>query len=96
MRDNIFTVSEKIKGTLTGNVNDFFLVMNRDNYYGVFNSSDLLVYLADITRRDFVLSKKIQSRIVKEKDMKRTGNFAYSAFSVMAFGVGGDFYTVKK
>ncbi len=96
MRDNIFTVSEKIKGTLTGTVNDFFLVVNRGSYYGIFNSNDLLVYLADITRRDFVLSKQIQSRIVKGKDVKRTSNFAYSAVSVMALDVGGDFYTVKK
>ncbi len=96
MHDSIFGVSDTIGDFLSTSEDSFFVVMNRDRYYGIFTSRDLLVYLAEITRKDFSLSKKIQSRIVKENDMGYTRNFSFSSVSLMALDVGGDFYTVQK
>ena len=96
IKDNIFSVSTLVKEQLNGSENLYFIVKNKNLFYGIFNSRDILIYLAAITQQDFTLSKKVQSKIVKEKDMSLTKNFAYSAVSSMALDVGGDFYTIKK
>ena len=59
-------------------------------------TKDMLVFLAEITRRDIALSRKIQTRIVKEEDELNETNFSLSASSIMAKGIGGDFYSYKK
>lgn len=96
IKDNIFNVSTVVKEYLKEVEDSYFLVTNKNLYYGIFNSKDLLIYLAAITQQDYTLSKKVQSKIVKEKDMSLTKDFAYSAVSSMALDVGGDFYAVKK
>lgn len=95
-KENIFTVSALIKETLNRSENLYFVVTNENLFYGIFNSRDILLYLANVTQQDFSLSKKVQSKIVKEKEMSSTKDFSYSAVSSMALDVGGDFYTIKK
>ncbi len=96
IKENIFTVSEIIKDCLNSHEDSYFLITRRNRYYGTFNSRDLLIYLAGITRQDFALSKKIQTKIVKERDLGVTKDFVYSTVSIMALDIGGDFYTIKK
>lgn len=96
IKDNIFNVSAVVDSCLKETEDSYFVVTKKNLFYGIFNSKDILIYLATITQQDFSLSKKVQSKIVKEKDMSLTKDFAYSAVSSMALDVGGDFYTVKK
>ncbi|MDC7227559.1 MAG: SpoIIE family protein phosphatase [Spirochaetales bacterium] len=95
--DNIFTVSEEIEEKVNGNSTHFFLLINdNDEFCGIFSGKDMLVFLAGITRQDIALSRKIQTRIVKEEDELKRPNFNLSASSIMAKGIGGDFYSFKK
>lgn len=97
INQNIFTVSEEIEDQINSNETHFFLLTNdRDEFCGLFSGKDMLVFLAEITRRDISLSRKIQTRIVKEKDDYSGTAFSLSASSVMAKGIGGDFYSYKE
>ena len=95
--DNIFTISEEIEEKVNANTTHYFLLVNdADEFCGIFSGKDMLVFLAEITRRDIALSRKIQTRIVKENDELHKPGFSLSASSVMAKGIGGDFYSYKK
>lgn len=97
INDNIFTVSDEIEDKINSNTTSFFLLVNDENEFcGVFSGKDMLVFLAEITRQDIALSRKIQTRIVKEEDLLSSQNFRICASSTMAKGIGGDFYSFKK
>lgn len=97
INENIFTVSEEIEEKVNSNVSHFFLLENdRNEFSGIFSGKDMLVFLAEITRQDIALSKKIQTRIVKEEDDFTGSGYSLAASSMMAKGIGGDFYSFKK
>ncbi len=95
--DNIFTVSDEIEEKVNSNDQYYFLLTDDNGgYCGIFSGKDMLVFLADITKQDIALSRKIQTRIVKEEDEYSGKGYSITASSVMAKGIGGDFYSVKK
>ena len=94
--ENIFTVAEQLEETLKTNESGFFLLVDEQGFYrGLFSGKDMLVFLANITSQDIALSRKVQTRIVKEIDDLEGSHFSLSARSIMAKGIGGDFYTYK-
>ena len=97
LNDNIFNVSEMLEERINTNETSYFLLVNdRGGFSGIFSGKDMLVFLAEITRQDIALSRKIQTRIVREEDECTGPSYALSASSVMAKGIGGDFYSMKK
>lgn len=97
LNDNIFTVSEEIEAEINSNALSYYLLVNDHNEFrGIFSGKDMLVFLAEITRQDIALSRKIQTRIVKEEEEYSSKNFTCCASSIMAKGIGGDFYSIKK
>lgn len=94
--ENIFTVAEQLEETLQTNESGFFLLVDERGFFrGLFSGKDMLVFLANITSQDIALSRKVQTRIVKEIDDLSGPHFSLSARSIMAKGIGGDFYTYK-
>ena len=97
INENIFTISEKIADKVNSNDTYYFVLVNDKNEFcGIFSGKDMLVFLAEITRQDISLSRKIQTRIVREKDEFSGQDFELCSSSVMAKGIGGDFYSFKK
>ncbi len=94
--ENVFTVAEQLEETLRTNEAGFFLLVDDKEYFrGLFSGKDMLVFLASITSQDIALSRKVQTRIVKEVDDLAGPHFSLAARSLMAKGIGGDFYTYK-
>ena len=94
--ENIFNVGEQIGEDIKVDTQKYYLVLRQNNSFsGIFSGKDLLVYLSDITQQDIQLARKIQTRIVKESEIIHGENFMAAASSLMAKGVGGDFYLVK-
>ncbi|MDC7125528.1 MAG: SpoIIE family protein phosphatase, partial [Spirochaetales bacterium] len=95
--ENIFTVSDGLEELVNSYTTHYFLLVNdKEEFCGIFSGKDMLVFLAEITRQDIALSRKIQTRIVKEEDSLNRPDFSLCASSVMAKGIGGDFYSFKK
>lgn len=94
---NIFGIAEELKNELyQSNILYYALEDDQKEFYGVFSTKDLLMYLSEITQNDINLAKNLQMNIVKDEDYIETANFSAIGASRMAKGVGGDFYTIKK
>jgi sigma-B regulation protein RsbU (phosphoserine phosphatase) len=93
---NIFTVSERLNQfDHRGEVHYFPLKSGTGEFAGLFSSQDLLIYLSDMTQQDIALARAIQNRVVKEFSFLEKKQFEFVASSIMAKGVGGDFYHAK-
>lgn len=94
--ENIFSVGEIIdRETQEQGIKYFLLTDERERYAGMFSTKDMLIYLSNITKQDLLLARRIQTRIVKEFERIREKRFDFVGASLMAKGVGGDFYAVK-
>lgn len=94
---NVFTVADEIDSYLQASEISFFLLVDeKEAFRGIFSTHDLLLYLSDMTQRDIALARKLQSRIVRERDLVAGQTFEFTSYSVSAKGVGGDFYRILK
>jgi len=94
---NIFTVADHIEDELMGDFMFYYLLVNSDNQFcGIFSTRDMLVYLAKMSKRDLETATRLQSRIINNKLHQKTDFFEVTAAALMAKGVGGDFYSIKK
>lgn len=92
---NIFSVSEDLDEYLkSSDVSYFALIDENEQFRGSFSTHDLLLYLSEITQRDIGLARKLQSKLVHERDLVVGKNFEFSSYSASAKGVGGDFYSI--
>jgi len=92
---NIFTVSEELDEYLKSSDISYFALTDENNRFrGAFSSHDLLLYLSEITQRDIGLARKLQSKLVHERDLVVGRKFEFSSYSASAKGVGGDFYSI--
>jgi phosphoserine phosphatase RsbU/P len=90
---NIFSVSEEISEELRSDTEEYYLLVDdEDRFAGIFTARDMLIYLSDISQRDIAMARGLQRRIVKERDYFQSDTFELASVSVMAKGVGGDFY----
>lgn len=94
---NIFTVSEEIADDMRRPVVTYYLLTWSENRFaGVFSSQDMLVYLSAITQKDIAMARKLQSRIVRDREISVGQRLELVATSQTAKGVGGDFYKVTQ
>lgn len=90
---DIFTVSDDIAEEMREpTVQYYLLTWSGQRFGGIFSSQDMLVYLSQITQKDIELARKLQSRIVREREIAVGARLELVASSHTAKGVGGDFY----
>lgn len=90
---DIFTVSEDIAEEMREpTVQYYLLTWSGERFGGIFSSQDMLVYLSQITQNDIELARKLQARIVREREIAVGSRLELVASSHTAKGVGGDFY----
>lgn len=94
---NLFSVSEEIGEDMRlPGVTYYLLVDENDGFRGIFSTQDMLLYLSQITQNDIALARKLQSRIVRERDFIVGKRFEFVASSRTAKGVGGDYYEIRR
>lgn len=95
---NLFSVAEEIDEEMRrpGMTYFYLLTYSEDRFAGVFSSQDMLVYLSHITQSDIALARKLQSRIVREREFVVGKRLEVIAASRTAKGVGGDFYEIRE
>lgn len=93
---NIFSLASELGDLLKQNKTIHFVLKQGDSFYGSFTSRDMLIYLSDITQKDINLARTLQQSIVKEENIINTDKLKIIGGTMMAKGVGGDFYDVKK
>lgn len=95
--ENLFTVAEDIDADMRSpGINYYLLVGDDEGFRGIFSSQDMLVYLSQITQNDIALARKLQSRIVKEREFIVGNHLEIVSTSRTAKGVGGDFYEIRE
>ena len=77
-------------------VTHYVLVDAVDSFKGIVTTQDLLMYALREHQRELQLAETIQGRLVQPSIAIDDGTVALACASVMARGVGGDFYSVKK
>jgi len=94
---SIFSVADNLSEELRKGTSIYcVLVDSEGRYSGIFSTTDLLIYLSNITARDISLARRLQEAIVKESFSFSGERTAIVGSSAMAKEVGGDFYVLKK
>lgn len=94
---NLFSVADEIDEEMRlPGVSYYLLTFSGDRFAGVFSSQDMLVYLSHITQSDIALARKLQARIVREREFVVGKRLEVIAASRTAKGVGGDFYEIRE
>lgn len=94
---NLFTVAEEIDQDMKAHgIGYYVLTDDAKRFRGIFSTQDVLVHLSEMTQNDIGLARKLQSRIVRERELQVGKTFEFIASSHKAKGVGGDFYEIRK
>ncbi len=94
---NLFSVAEDIDPLMKQQGISYFVLSRGENGYGgIFSTQDMLVYLSEITQNDISLARRLQSRMVRDKEVQVGDTFEIAGMSRTAKGVGGDFYSIKR
>lgn len=94
---NLFSVSEELSEDMRKPGVTYYLLTNEEGAFrGIFSTQDMLLYLSQITQSDIALARKLQSRIVRERDFVVGKRFEFVASSRTAKGVGGDYYEIRQ
>ncbi len=97
IHDNIFSVAEIIDTEMKApGISYYIITDDNQRYQGIFSTKEMLIYLSQLTTQDIATARRLQARIVKEKEYIDTPNLEIISSSVPAKGVGGDFYTIHK
>lgn len=95
--ENVFTVAEAIAPDLKEQDVTYYVIAGESHeFLGIFSTQDMLVYLSDMTQADINLARKLQARIVRERDLLVGKSFEFASASHSAKGVGGDFYSIRR
>ncbi len=93
---NIFSIADELGNKLNDHNTEYYLIYKKNETFGgIFSSKDMLIYLSVMMQKDIALAKRLQSCIVKDVEEKITDHFSIVGSSVMAKGVGGDFYSIQ-
>lgn len=94
---NLFSIAEELSTYLQSADISFFPLRDENGgFCGIFSTHDLLLHLSNMTQNDIALARKLQSRIVRERDLVAGESFEFTSYSSTAKGVGGDFYSLLK
>lgn len=94
--ENIHAVAEKIEHQLSRISTTYYVLHDgRNHFFATFSTLDLLMYLSRMTQNDIAFARRLQARIVRERDIRVGQSFEFAASSRAAKGVGGDFYELK-
>lgn len=94
---NLFSVAEDIDPLMKQQGISYFVLSRAENRYGgIFSTQDMLVYLSEMTQNDIALARRLQSRMVRDKEVQVGDTFEIAGMSRTAKGVGGDFYSIKR
>ena len=94
---NVFSVADEIAEDMRRpGVIHYLLTWSENRFAGVFSSQDMLVYLSQMTQADIELAQRLQSRIVRDRELIVGDRLELVASSRTAKGVGGDFYKVSQ
>lgn len=94
---NLFTIAEELDDYLKASEISFFPMQDEhDRFRGIFSTHDLLLHLSNMTQNDIALARKLQSRLVRERELVVGSNFEFSAYSASAKGVAGDYYSIQR
>ncbi len=95
--ENIFSVAENLEDVLNDQTQHHFLLTDGDGQFaGCFSSTDLLIYLSSITKKDINLARKLQMSIFRPENHIKAEKLVFVGKTEMAKGVGGDFYHIQK
>lgn len=96
-KDNILNVAEEYSSYLREGDIYYFLLNDEENHFaGIFSTSDILIYLSDITQKDIQLARRLQSSIINDEKIINTQRFEMAGAALMAKKIGGDFYAMEK
>jgi len=94
---SIFSVADNLAEELRKGTSIYYVLVDGSGHYsGIFSTTDLLIYLSNITARDISLARRLQRAIVKECFSFAGERTSIVGSSAMAKEVGGDFYVVKR
>ena len=94
---SIFGVADNLSEELRKGTSIYYVLVDAaGRYSGIFSTTDLLIYLSNITARDISLARRLQEAIVKESFSFAGERTAIVGSSAMAKEVGGDFYVLKR
>jgi phosphoserine phosphatase RsbU/P len=94
--ENIYAIAEKVEHQLSRVITTYYVLHNDQNHFvATFSTLDVLMYLSRMTQNDIAFARRLQSRIVRERDIRAGHSFEFAASSRAAKGVGGDFYELK-
>jgi len=96
-KKNIFSTASIISRYLNVSGTRYFLLeTDEGKFAGVFSSKDIMFYLSEVTRKDISTATKLQSCIVNREKIIRDERCVLVGASQMAYGIGGDFYSIEK
>lgn len=94
---NLFTIADEIDEDMKRPGISYYVLTNaKREFKGIFSTQDMLIHLSNMTQMDIALARKLQRRMVKERELVVGSNFEFVSSSTTAKGVGGDFYSVKQ
>ena len=94
---NLFTIAEELDQYLKSSEIAYFPMSDSNGAFrGIFSTHDLLLHLSNMTQADITLARRLQSRLVRERELVVGQSFEFSAYSASARGVGGDFYSIQQ
>lgn len=92
---NIYSIAEELSAELHLPQTTYYLLTSAGNRFaGIFSTRDLNIYLAGMLQKDMTLAKRIQSGIVREKELHESPRLSVLGATRMAKGIGGDFYSI--
>ncbi len=94
---SIFSVADILSEELSKGASLYYMLVDGSGRFaGIFSTTDLLIYLSNITARDISLARRLQNAIVKETFSFSGKRTLLLGASAMAKEVGGDFYVLKR
>jgi sigma-B regulation protein RsbU (phosphoserine phosphatase) len=95
LKSNIFGVAEELSDVLYSFHLSYYVLSDGEmRFQGIFSTRDLLVFMSQMTQKDIDLARRLQRSIVRDEVFEEGERIKIAAASVMAKGVGGDYYMV--
>jgi sigma-B regulation protein RsbU (phosphoserine phosphatase) len=93
----IQAIRDRIRGDLEKDSNTHYVLVDERNVFrGHFSSQDILLHAMNDQERELAIATAIQNRLVHPYVAIRNDRLSITCSSVMAQGVGGDYYFIKE
>lgn len=95
--EHIQAIRDRIRGDLEKESNTHYVLIDERNVFcGHFSSQDILLHAMNDHERELSIATTIQNRLVHPYVAVRNDRISITCSSVMAQGVGGDYYFIKE